>query len=69
MMKHNSLCERFGHVMPRGCGGAPYLRIKNIATDAAGMEHAYLYTTCDRCGVEWNVANIHLPREKEKQER
>ncbi len=65
----NLFCKWFGHKLPKGwSGGAPYLKVRTIVTDAIGQRHAFLDSRCSRCHKEFHVANLHLPENNDKGE-
>ena len=57
------LCKRLGHKPRKGCmGGLPYFRVLYQGTDGLGTDHAALMATCERCGKEFAIGMIHLPK-------
>lgn len=61
----NISCKSFGHIPSRGCWGIPgsgYFKVKLDAVDGIGRQHARLYSSCERCGVEYQVGMIHVPK-------
>lgn len=63
----NIICQMKGHQFPRDSEwGKPYLRINGSVIDGIGRIHAHLFAECARCGKQYHVANVHLPKEKQK---
>lgn len=67
-----TLCKLFGHRPGEGYykddedgNCSSYFTIKMTQTDGIGRVHAYLHTTCRRCGQDYQVGMLHLPKQKE----
>lgn len=61
----NLLCRLFGHRPAFGYGNSKsegYFNVEVRGTDGLGRTHAVLYCDCERCGVNYHVGNIHLPK-------
>lgn len=59
----NFWCALLGHKPVKGwCGGPPYAELRRTAVDGIDREHAFLYVECARCGEEFNICNVHLPK-------
>ena len=53
-----SLCDLFGHKqVPRYYG-----RVVTGMIDGVGREHAHLMMDCARCGKEFQVGMLHIPK-------
>ena len=60
------LCSLFGHRPELGYNdreGERYLRVIRRGVDGIGREHAAIYATCRRCGREYKIGNIHVPKD------
>ena len=58
-------CWLFGHLPSFGYGGvegAGYFKVELDAVDGLGTQHARLYTDCHRCGKNYKVGMIHVPK-------
>lgn len=69
----NILCKLFGHKPPvyaeKGwwSPGEEYASIELGAVDGINRQHASVIGKCARCGRNFTIAMIHIPRlEKEK---
>jgi hypothetical protein len=64
----NILCKMFGHKSPRYAKkgwwspGEEYGRVRVGATDGTGRTHGIVVGDCARCGAEFNVVRIHIPK-------
>jgi hypothetical protein len=61
----NLLCKMFGHRPAFGYAhreGEGYFRVRIGPTDGMGVVHADLLCDCERCGTNYRVGKIHLPK-------
>lgn len=62
--KMKFLCRWFGHKIGGGYykqEGGEYFDIKDGEIDGIDRVHCRLYTTCERCGIQYQVGRCHLP--------
>ncbi len=60
------ICSLFGHRPAFGYGhveGGGYFIVKKTVIDGMGVQHARLFCNCERCGKNYQVGMIHLPKE------
>jgi hypothetical protein len=61
----NWLCWLFGHRPAFGYSrveGSGYMKINLMGKDGIGRLHASINSECERCGENYRVGYIHVPR-------
>ena len=58
-------CKILGHTPPMYAGTPSYGRMYRRGADGIGREHGVVYANCDRCGEEYLVIRIHIPKVKD----
>lgn len=59
------ICRLFGHrplTTDGWCGDTGYADVQYEQTDGLNTRHLYLSTTCRRCGEEYRICNVHVPK-------
>lgn len=62
----NIVCAVTGHKSPTFEGQAAYGTLVEAGTDGIGRKHGYAKAVCARCGEEFIVIKVHLPRHKDE---
>jgi len=55
-------CKIFGHTPPMYGSTVSYGKVVRHGVDGIGREHAVVYAQCDRCGEDYLIIRIHLPK-------
>jgi hypothetical protein len=65
----NLICRIFGHRPAFGyghCEGEGYFTVRLCEVDGMGVQHATLHRDCQRCGKNYQVGRIAVPRLERK---
>ena len=65
----NIFCRIFGHTPELSLEGGYFYRIGSPYHDGIGRSHRNLYSTCNRCGVDFKVGKTIDQKTKERRRK